>query len=195
MANYESDQHVNRCAKRLKRDLLWWHWKAVVWAVLPPGAFDQLCSFCLLFVGANTMLWFVISRYIDRKQMSCCSEQGLWARRSNLAGRATSCDEGGGKGSNFYRSISVVNVTACCQVGAIFDRFESLAQEEKITLLGLFDPRQYKVSTVPKFAIIKFSWRDSEDKTLLEAIFMKNWFSGWGSGEWGKAETPADPVG
>ena len=66
-----------------------------------------------------------------------------------------------------------MNVTACCQVGAIFDRFESLAQEEKITLLSLFDPGQYKVSTVPKFAIIKFSWRDSEDKTLLGGNFYE----------------------
>ena len=49
-----------------------------------------------------------------------------------------------------------MSVISCFQVGAIFDRFESLAQEEKTTLLGLFDPGQYKVTTVLKFRFEKF---------------------------------------
>ena len=43
-----------------------------------------------------------------------------------------------------------MSVTSEFQVGAIFDRFEALAEEEKTTLLGLFDPGQYKVSIVLK---------------------------------------------
>ena len=36
-------------------------------------------------------------------------------------------------------------IISCFQVGAIFDRFGSLSQEEQDTLLSLFDPGQYKV--------------------------------------------------
>ena len=37
-------------------------------------------------------------------------------------------------------------IISCFQVGAIFDRFGSLSQEEQNTLLSLFDPGQYKVT-------------------------------------------------
>ena len=71
-------------------------------------------------------------------------------------------------------------------MGAIFDRFESLALEEKTTLLSLFDPGQYKVIIVLKVrskklqleGLIRLEKGQTRLFSELEAIFVKSWFSG-----------------